>query len=103
MTAPDRIWLDWLKANRSGHVYDEPPERPTQPGQTGYTRTDLIPAMIEAAVAKERERCAMVAEAHLRRLPHYAPNAENNLGDKVEEGYGNACVNIAAAIREGKG
>ncbi len=39
--APERIWLDWPDANRGDVVYAEPPERDTQPGQTGYVRADL--------------------------------------------------------------
>lgn len=49
--------------------------------------------------AAERERCAKVAWSHLERLPNYNPNNENELADKVEQGYGNAALNIAAAIR----
>jgi hypothetical protein len=48
--APERIWLDWPGANRGEPVYDEPPERDTQPGQTGYVRAD-----IHAAVVAERD------------------------------------------------
>ncbi len=40
--APKRIWLDWPDANRGDVVYAEPPERDTQPGQTGYVRADLV-------------------------------------------------------------
>jgi hypothetical protein len=47
----------------------------------------------------ERDRCALIAESGLWALPHYNPNTENDLADKVEEGYGNACVNIARLIR----
>jgi hypothetical protein len=42
--APERIWLDWPAANKGDVVYDEPPERDTQPGQTGYIRADLFEA-----------------------------------------------------------
>ena len=48
MSAPDRIWLDWPDANRGDVVYDEPPERDTQPGQTEYIRADLHDAAIAA-------------------------------------------------------
>lgn len=40
--APERIWLDWPAANKGDVVYDEPPERDTQPGQTEYVRADLV-------------------------------------------------------------
>jgi hypothetical protein len=42
MSAPERIWLDWPGANKGDVVYDEPPERDTQPGQTEYVRADLV-------------------------------------------------------------
>ena len=52
MSAPERIWLDWPDANRGDVVYDEPPERDTQPGQTEYIRADLHDAAIAAARAE---------------------------------------------------
>jgi hypothetical protein len=63
MTAPDFIWLDWPDANRGDVVYDEPPERDTQPGQTAYVRRDPavltklpeVQALIAAAV-EDRDR-----------------------------------------------
>lgn len=44
---------------------------------------------------------AMRADVQLKlsRLPHYQQHTENKLNDKVEEGYGNALVNVLAAIR----
>ena len=56
--APERIWLDWPDANRGDIVYDEPPERVTQPGQTEYVRADIFEAAIAAALA-EGERIGM--------------------------------------------
>lgn len=57
--APKRVWLDWPAANRGDVVYDEPPERDTQPGQTEYVRADLVNdamrAGYELAAAKARE------------------------------------------------
>ena len=58
MSAPKRIWLDWPDANRGDAVYDEPPERDTQPGQTEYIRKDASDAAIAAARA-EGVRAAM--------------------------------------------
>jgi len=52
MSAPERIWLDWPDANRGDVVYDEPPERDTQPGQTEYIRKDASDAAIAAARAE---------------------------------------------------
>ena len=52
MSAPKRIWLDWPDANRGDVVYDEPPERDTQPGQTEYVRKDASDAAISAARAE---------------------------------------------------
>lgn len=48
--APKRIWLDWPAANKGDPVYDEPPERDTQPGQTEYIRADVARAEAEAMV-----------------------------------------------------
>lgn len=44
-----------------------------------------------------REAVAVV-EDQFDRLPHYQRHAENNLADKVEEGYGNALVNVTRAL-----
>lgn len=49
MTAPKRIWLDWPAAEQGEPVYDKPPERDTQPGQTEYIRHDLHLAAVEAS------------------------------------------------------
>lgn len=46
-----------------------------------------------------RDAAATMAISQLNRLPEYDPYAENVLIDKVEEGYGNACVNVTTAIR----
>ena len=66
------------------------------------TSGELISAK-HRAVASIRtaalEEAARVAEMHFERLPNYAKHAGNHLADKVEEGYGNAVTNIAAAIR----
>lgn len=55
-----------------------------------YIRSDLV----EAAVLKERERCAKIAEKHLPLIPHDGPS------DEYTHGYYMACGYIAAAIRE---
>lgn len=51
--APERIWLDWPAANKGDPVYDEPPERDTQPGQTEYVRADLPPTLSDALALPE--------------------------------------------------
>ncbi len=61
MTAPERIWLDWPDANKGDVVYDEPPERDTQPGQTGYVRGDLHAAAL-AREAALREALVFYAD-----------------------------------------
>lgn len=61
--APERIWLDWPAANKGDPVYDEPPERDTQPGQTEYIRADAARAEAEAMVRAEREACAQAMAA----------------------------------------
>lgn len=61
-----------------------------------YSRTDLIPAMIQAAVDAEREACALVAQRQ-----HNVWQSQGNaclVDDDVS-----ACANIAAAIRARKG
>jgi len=61
--APERIWLDWPGCNRGEPVFDEPPERDTQPGQTEYVRADTIAAMRArlAEVDAERDEAPNVA------------------------------------------
>jgi glycine/D-amino acid oxidase-like deaminating enzyme len=61
---PARVWLDWPEANRGDVVYDEPPERATQPGQTEYIRADLSAARIadlERQLAEAQEEGAQAA------------------------------------------
>jgi len=72
--APERIWIDAWGGNWS------PVSGGTQEIQ--YTRTDLIPAMIEEAVQAEREACAETVES----LWAYR-----------------TCSEVAAAIRARKG
>ncbi len=55
MTAPERIWLDWPDANKGDVVYDEPPERDTQHGQTGYIRADLHAAALDLLAKRDAE------------------------------------------------
>jgi len=59
---PDRVWLDWPGANRGEVVYDEPPERDTQPGQIEYVRADLH-AALAARVIEQDARIARLTEA----------------------------------------
>ncbi len=59
MSAPERIWLDWPEANKGGDVFDTPPDRIDQAGQTEYVRADHVQALIEA----EREACAKLAHS----------------------------------------
>lgn len=60
--APERIWLDWPDANRGDVVYDEPPERETQPGQTEYVRADVSFARIAAEAKAHEKEIAVWAE-----------------------------------------
>ena len=55
MEAPERIWLDWPDANKGDVVYDEPPERDTQPGQTGYVRADIHATLAARLAEVERD------------------------------------------------
>ena len=43
--APERVWLDWPGVNRGEPIYENPPKRADQPGQTGYVREDLHTAL----------------------------------------------------------
>lgn len=62
MTAPEQIWLDWPDANKNDVVYDEPPERDTQPGQTAYIRADIHAAALDLLAMRDAE-LARVREA----------------------------------------
>lgn len=72
LKGPDRVWLDWPGANRGEIVYDEPPERDTQPCQIGYVRADLHAALAarvieqDAALAAKDARIAVLEEALIR-------------------------------------
>lgn len=61
--APERVWLDWPAANKGDPVYDEPPERDTQPGQTEYRRADLPPTLAAAQAVPEIAALVTWAEA----------------------------------------
>ncbi len=65
-----------------------------------YVRADTVEALIDAAVKAERERCAEVAAAHLERVLPHSP--DDDMLDKLAQGYGNAALNIAVAIRKGE-
>jgi hypothetical protein len=54
----------------------------------------------QAGVAAERERCAAIADEHLARVPGHNPDKQCD--DLVAQGYGNAALNIADAIRRGE-
>jgi hypothetical protein len=60
MIAPDRIWLDWPDANKGAIVYDEPPERNSQPGQIEYILFDLYADKVDdlESALKEAVRVA---------------------------------------------
>jgi hypothetical protein len=57
-------------------------------------------AAYAAGVAAERERCAAIADEHLARVPGHNPDKQCD--DLVAQGYGNAALNIADAIRRGE-
>lgn len=61
----------------------------------------LAQLLYEAAL-KEREECVKIVESHYDRLPHYSRHSDQDLVDKIEQGYGNAILNIAMAIRNRK-
>lgn len=68
------------------------------PGSKARLLSDARAAL---AVAEPviRERCAAVADAHLQRIPDHNPDVQRD--DLVAQGYGNAALNIADAIRTG--
>lgn len=95
--APKRIWLDWPAANNGDPVYDEPPERDTQPGQTAYvlatpaalSEHPAVQALVAEAVAAERERCVAIAVRHWEGEPEdtIAMTAEMRVGMKPMTDY----------------
>lgn len=42
---PERIWLDWLRANSRDYAYDEPPIKPNDDCKDAYIRLDLYDAL----------------------------------------------------------
>ena len=76
MSAPKRIWLDWPDANRGDVVYDEPPERDTQPGQTEYVRKDASDAAIAAARAEGWNAAIKAAADEVEEHKHFAKGIE---------------------------
>ena len=92
MSAPKRIWLDWPDANRGDVVYDEPPERDTQPGQTEYIRADLHDAAIAAARAEGVREGMLKAADRLDLAEHDAEERDWRSG-------ANAFAALAKAIR----
>jgi hypothetical protein len=99
MSAPERIWLDWPDANRGDAVYDEPPERDTQPGQTEYIRKDASDAAIAAARAEGvREgmlKAAEIADAHEKRWNDTAYDRRQNGRD---DNFACACASASTHI-----
>jgi hypothetical protein len=75
--APERIWIEGAV---SDEVWKHDKQSCLSPHE--YTRTDMIPAMIEEAVQAEREACAETVES----LWAYR-----------------TCSEVAAAIRARKG
>ena len=90
MIAQERIWA-WEKPGGLGSVRGWTDK---QCDATEYTRTDLIPAMIAESVAKERERCAQIAEHRVNRWLEIEPPYDGSLEEAIESVSG-----IAAAIR----
>jgi hypothetical protein len=45
MSGPERIWLDWLRANSREYAYDEPPIKPNGDCKDAYVRADLYDAL----------------------------------------------------------
>lgn len=108
LKGPDRVWLDWPGANRGEIVYDEPPERDTQPGQIGYVRADLHTALaarvieqdariarLKAALALLTDRSAGLVHAH-----HHGSGLEGWY-DKVD-GVDRAITAARAALEDGQ-
>ena len=91
MSAPERIWLDWPDANRGDAVYDEPPERDTQPGQTEYICKDASDAAIAAARAEGWAAAIEAVKVEIKEwlaLPAVPPK------NPRAEVYDEACHNI---------
>ena len=95
MTAPDKIWHFAKHLNQCGKLITM--------GDTEYTRTDLIQAMIDKAVGEERERCAQVCDA-VSLAAHLATGLAGD--DEITTRFGAASYamaaeHIASDIRKG--
>ena len=60
MTAPERIWINFMKANHMYVAYDEPPLNEHSDCREAYILKSASDAQIEAAVAAERERAKVM-------------------------------------------
>ena len=92
--APERIWLDWPDANRGGIVYDEPPERDTQPGQTAYLRAEIAAARVDALQAEVARLRAKLDEARQALNYYVEVLCEGFCEDMPDRGYTDANCEI---------
>lgn len=85
----------------TGHNQPMMMVRPEVPSDDQYGGAMWVPLYDRAAIreygAIVREECAKVADANRALIPDHNPDAERD--DLVAQGYGNAALNIAVAIR----
>jgi hypothetical protein len=94
MSAPDKIWANVSVIGDGEALAGEWTYRDVGLTEdTEYTRSDLIPALIAEAVAREKEECAKIAEECQRQ------SARRSMGDKYYRGMEAGAQAIAAAIR----
>lgn len=102
MTAPERIsawtWQLDYPSKKNGTREWNAVLHPSDQDVAQYIHADLVQAMVAEAVAKERERCARVAEEE-----GWEPDKPHIGVTEREEGSRDCAERIAAAIRAGKG
>lgn len=84
-----------IGAHYDGYV--DPDDTPNTWSAAMAVACEVVPYIAKAAKAEAREACAKIADKHLARVPDHCPDRE--MEDLVAQGYGNAALNIAAAIR----
>mgnify|MGYP001617288841 CR=1 FL=1 len=72
----------------------------TDPDSVATTIALALYAAEKRGAERERERCVVIADEHLSRIVGHHP--DKPMADQGAQGYGNAALNIAAAIRRGE-
>lgn len=93
--APERIWIDWKRANAEFLAYDEEPQTPFSDCHDGYVRADLHEAALLAANTR-----ADGAYAQALRVLKAALDWANKhrLGRALEHRLGNRAVRLVINV-----